>query len=223
MASALLEQSSVLREELTCPVCLDLYRDPHLLPCGHNFCLTCLRRLKRQSERGRFRCPECRDSHRSSGNFQKNFKLANIAEDYRRRGRAATAVAAAAAASVSKEPLSSSLAPQPAKTLFSVPCDYCPPVGAEAAGSAPPSEGPSFSAVSREQGEMQVSAAAAVSTLAVKTCLKCEVSMCQEHVKPHLELPAFREHPLTEPLNDFRKRKCLDHDEIYRYREASVQ
>uniref|UniRef100_A0A8C8DY77 RING-type domain-containing protein n=1 Tax=Oryzias sinensis TaxID=183150 RepID=A0A8C8DY77_9TELE len=80
MASARSEQSSVLQEELTCPVCLDLYRDPHLLPCGHNFCKNCLDRLKRQAERGRLRCPECRDSHRCSTNFQKNFKLTGEAE-----------------------------------------------------------------------------------------------------------------------------------------------
>lgn len=36
-------------------------------------------------------------------------------------------------------------------------------------------------------------------------------------MKPHLELPAFREHPLTEPLGDLRKRKCPQHDEMYRY------
>lgn len=36
-------------------------------------------------------------------------------------------------------------------------------------------------------------------------------------MKPHLELPAFREHPLTEPLGDLRKRKCPEHDEMYRY------
>ncbi|KAM4612122.1 E3 ubiquitin/ISG15 ligase TRIM25 isoform 1-T2 [Polymixia lowei] len=219
MASALLEQSSVLQEELTCPVCLDLYRDPHLLPCGHNFCMTCLRRLKRQAERGRFRCPECRDSHRTSANFQKNFKLANIAEDYRRHGRAAAAAEAAAAASASGDPPSSSLAPQPAKTTFPVPCDYCPPAGAEASARCSAGEGASGASgasVSGEGGQVLASASA-VSMFAVKTCLKCEVSMCQEHVKPHLELPAFREHPLTEPLDDFRKRKCLDHDEIYRY------
>uniref|UniRef100_A0A672KAP8 RING-type domain-containing protein n=1 Tax=Sinocyclocheilus grahami TaxID=75366 RepID=A0A672KAP8_SINGR len=81
------EDRSVLEEELTCPVCLDLYRDPHLLPCGHNFCLPCLRRLKSRSDHGRLRCPECRQSHRSSANWQKNFKLANIADGFRRRGQ----------------------------------------------------------------------------------------------------------------------------------------
>lgn len=202
MASALSDQSSVLQEELTCPVCLDLYRDPHLLPCGHNFCKFCLDRLKRQADRGRLRCPECRDSHRCGTHFQKNFKLANIADDYRRRRRAT-----AAASAVSAFKSSSQIAPQ-VTTISSVPCDYCPSAPAEASGF-----GASASAFQDGDDKQED---AARSGLAVKTCLKCEVSMCQQHVKPHLELPAFREHPLTEPVSDFWKRKCLDHEEIYR-------
>ncbi|KAM4714351.1 E3 ubiquitin/ISG15 ligase TRIM25 isoform 2-T2 [Anableps anableps] len=210
MASAHLDQSSVLQEELTCPVCLDLYRDPHLLPCGHNFCKICLDRLKRQAERGRVRCPECRENHQSSTSFQKNFKLANIADDYRRRRRA---TAAAATALKSQESLSS-LTAQRAKTVFAVQCDYCPPPAAEASGIGPFGDQSSAACLSQEGKDDQEGAS---STLAIKTCLKCEVSMCQEHLKPHLELPAFREHPLTDPLLDFWKRKCPDHDEIYRY------
>lgn len=204
MASALSDQGSVLQEELTCPVCLDLYRDPHLLPCGHNFCKICLDRLKRQADRGRLRCPECRDSHRCSTTFQKNFKLANIADDYRRRCRAAAAAGTALN-------LPSQTVPQ-VRTVFAIQCDYCPSVAAEA--SAPSVSGNESSSVLQDGDNKQE--AAARSGLAVKTCLKCEVSMCQEHVKPHLELPAFREHPLTDPVNDFWKRKCPDHDEIYR-------
>uniref|UniRef100_A0A1A7WW50 E3 ubiquitin/ISG15 ligase TRIM25-like n=1 Tax=Iconisemion striatum TaxID=60296 RepID=A0A1A7WW50_9TELE len=195
MASAPPEHSSVLQEELTCPVCLDLYRDPHLLPCGHNFCKTCLDRLTRQADRGRLRCPECRDSHRCGTSFQKNFKLANIADDYRRRRRATTDTA-----------LKSSMMPPRVTTVFAVQCDYCSSTSSDASGVSVSGE----ASAPQEEG-------AAASALAVKTCLKCEVSMCQEHVKPHLELPAFREHPLTDPMNDFWKRKCPEHDEIYRY------
>ncbi|KAM6918837.1 E3 ubiquitin/ISG15 ligase TRIM25-like [Xenentodon cancila] len=55
-------------------------------------------------------------------------------------------------------------------------------------------------------------------TLAVKTCLKCEVSMCKEHVKDHLERPAFTGHPLVGPLSDLVERKCPQHkDEVLRY------
>lgn len=218
MASGQSEQSRVLQEELTCPVCLDLYRDPHLLPCGHNFCKTCLDRLKRQADRGRFRCPECRDSHRCGLNFQKNFKLANIADDYRHRRRATTA---AATATKSRESVKSPLAAQHARNVFAVPCDYCPSASAEASGVCAKADGSSVASISQDSDGKHEAAAASV--FAVKTCLKCEVSMCQEHVKPHLELPAFREHPLTEPMNDFWKRKCPYHDEIYRYESPISQ
>ncbi|XP_028283542.1 E3 ubiquitin-protein ligase TRIM58-like isoform X2 [Parambassis ranga] len=54
--------------------------------------------------------------------------------------------------------------------------------------------------------------------LAIKTCLKCEVSLCKEHVKDHLELPVFTGHPLVEPLGDLLERKCPEHkDAVLRY------
>uniref|UniRef100_A0A3Q0RPA9 Uncharacterized protein n=1 Tax=Amphilophus citrinellus TaxID=61819 RepID=A0A3Q0RPA9_AMPCI len=205
--------SSVLQDELTCPVCLDLYRDPHLLPCGHNFCKTCLDRLKRQAERGHFRCPECRNSHRCGFNFQKNFKLANIADDYRHRRRDR---AVPATALKSRDLPSSSHVPHQSRNGFAVPCDYCPSVSTEAQAAVDTVEGSSAAPAFQDMGGRQGAAAPAL-MFAVKTCLKCEVSMCQEHIKPHLELPAFRMHPLTEPMNDFWKRKCPDHDEIYKY------
>lgn len=48
---------------------------------------------------------------------------------------------------------------------------------------------------------------------AVKTCLKCEVSLCGEHVKDHLERPAFADHPLAKPLGGISKKKCPVHKE----------
>uniref|UniRef100_A0A1A7X4N7 E3 ubiquitin/ISG15 ligase TRIM25-like n=2 Tax=Iconisemion striatum TaxID=60296 RepID=A0A1A7X4N7_9TELE len=55
-------------------------------------------------------------------------------------------------------------------------------------------------------------------TLAFKTCLKCEVSLCQEHIRDHLELPVFTGHPLVTPLNDLQERRCPQHkDAVLRY------
>ncbi|KAK5602978.1 hypothetical protein CRENBAI_017289 [Crenichthys baileyi] len=57
-----------------------------------------------------------------------------------------------------------------------------------------------------------------IKTPAFKTCLKCEVSLCREHVKDHLELRVFTGHPLVEPLSDLLERKCPQHqDEVLRY------
>lgn len=43
--------------------------------------------------------------------------------------------------------------------------------------------------------------------------MKCEVSLCGEHVKDHLERPAFADHPLAKPLGGISKKKCPVHKE----------
>lgn len=45
-----------LQDDLTCPVCRDIFRDPLLLPCTHSFCRVC---LEKSWERNKL-CPVCR-------------------------------------------------------------------------------------------------------------------------------------------------------------------
>uniref|UniRef100_A0A8C5WMH1 Tripartite motif containing 25 n=1 Tax=Leptobrachium leishanense TaxID=445787 RepID=A0A8C5WMH1_9ANUR len=49
---------------------------------------------------------------------------------------------------------------------------------------------------------------------AAKTCMTCMASFCQEHLQPHLESLAFRDHPLSHPIKDLHLRKCMDHGKI---------
>ncbi|XP_053235245.1 E3 ubiquitin-protein ligase TRIM7-like [Podarcis raffonei] len=68
-----------LREEATCPICLEYFRDPVIIPeCGHNFCRSCLIRCWGESE-GEASCPQCREiiQHR---NLIPNRPLANVVE-----------------------------------------------------------------------------------------------------------------------------------------------
>ena len=49
-----------LREEVSCPVCTNIYTDPKHLPCLHSFCLQCLNHWHRSSHgRDTIRCPKC--------------------------------------------------------------------------------------------------------------------------------------------------------------------
>lgn len=63
MATATENSSNQMERLTTCPVCLDKFRTPKLLPCMHTFCLTpCLTNLVDPRARS-LRCPECRREH----------------------------------------------------------------------------------------------------------------------------------------------------------------
>ncbi|XP_014913086.1 tripartite motif-containing protein 16-like [Poecilia latipinna] len=49
---------------------------------------------------------------------------------------------------------------------------------------------------------------------AVKTCLVCLVSYCQNHVKLHYESPAFKKHKLVEPCKNLEENICSHHGEV---------
>lgn len=76
----------VMEEELTCPVCLELYADPLILACSHSMCKKCLEEilnnLSRNLESDGFQCPSCRRMiDLTRDNFHKlpkNLALENI-------------------------------------------------------------------------------------------------------------------------------------------------
>lgn len=45
-------QTGAMEEELKCPVCGSLFKDPILLPCSHNVCLGCARNITVQTPEG---------------------------------------------------------------------------------------------------------------------------------------------------------------------------
>ena len=50
----------VLEKEVTCPLCLDIFKEPKKLPCDHVYCKECLRGLALRSINATISCPECR-------------------------------------------------------------------------------------------------------------------------------------------------------------------
>uniref|UniRef100_A0A0K0F6I7 RING finger protein nhl-1 (inferred by orthology to a C. elegans protein) n=1 Tax=Strongyloides venezuelensis TaxID=75913 RepID=A0A0K0F6I7_STRVS len=51
-----------IEQLLTCPICLERFKNPKLLACQHTFCLHCLDGYA-ESSIGKLKCPECRAEH----------------------------------------------------------------------------------------------------------------------------------------------------------------
>lgn len=67
---------SLPEEDLTCPVCCDIFTDPVLLSCSHSFCRGC---LKHCWDTGIRECPVCRKKA-SKCNPPCNLALKNVCE-----------------------------------------------------------------------------------------------------------------------------------------------
>uniref|UniRef100_A0A3B3SEN0 RING-type domain-containing protein n=1 Tax=Paramormyrops kingsleyae TaxID=1676925 RepID=A0A3B3SEN0_9TELE len=50
-------------EQFNCPVCLDLPNDPVTIPCGHSYCMECIKDYWVKDDHiGIYSCPQCRQT-----------------------------------------------------------------------------------------------------------------------------------------------------------------
>ncbi|NXB80392.1 TRI25 ligase, partial [Donacobius atricapilla] len=163
---------SGLEEELTCSICLCLFSSPVTVPCGHNFCASCLE-LSWAGLSGGFSCPQCRATFAGRPQLQKNTVLCRVVEQL--QGRAGAKGEEEENEDEDGEARGCWAGEPP------VPCDSC-------------REAP-----------------------AVQTCLTCTASFCAEHLRPHRDSPAFRDHQLCPPLRDLQLRKCPQHNRLFEF------
>ncbi|XP_045906800.1 zinc-binding protein A33-like [Micropterus dolomieu] len=71
--------ASRLEEDLCCPVCQDIFKDPVILSCCHSFCKGCLQSW--WTERGSQDCPVCKRRH-SKEMLPPNFALKSLCESF---------------------------------------------------------------------------------------------------------------------------------------------
>ena len=71
--------SKIPTKHLECPVCMDIFRDPRMLPCAHTICKGCLESLIRDSS---IECPACRAKHaippHNADGFPRNWVVAGM-------------------------------------------------------------------------------------------------------------------------------------------------
>ncbi|XP_053542264.1 tripartite motif-containing protein 16-like [Ictalurus punctatus] len=81
MAEASISVDQLSVDQFSCPVCLDLLKDPVTIPCGHSFCKVCINDCWDQEEKsGVYRCPQCRDTFTLRPVLRRNNMLAEVVE-----------------------------------------------------------------------------------------------------------------------------------------------
>ncbi|KTG43460.1 hypothetical protein cypCar_00010063 [Cyprinus carpio] len=77
----------VNQEQFSCPICMDLLRDPVTIPCGHNYCMECIKSFWEQKNQKKLcSCPECRQTFSPRPALNKNTLFAEVVEKLRQTG-----------------------------------------------------------------------------------------------------------------------------------------
>ncbi|XP_050821413.1 probable E3 ubiquitin-protein ligase MID2 isoform X1 [Gopherus flavomarginatus] len=176
-----------LESELTCPICLELFEDPLLLPCAHSLCFSCAHRILVSSCSSSesiepitaFQCPTCRYvislNHRGLEGLKRNVTLQNIIDRFQKASLSGPN-------SPSESRRERTYRKSPAMSSERIACQFCE--------QDPPRD-------------------------AVKTCITCEVSYCDRCLRAtHPNKKPFTSHRLVEPVPDthFRGLTCLEHE-----------
>lgn len=79
--------STVLQKDAEtyhCPVCLDILQQPVTLPCGHSYCMDCIKAFwVDQDEKMGYSCPQCRETFTPRPSLRRNIMLTELVEKLR--------------------------------------------------------------------------------------------------------------------------------------------
>ncbi|XP_043954673.1 tripartite motif-containing protein 16-like [Gambusia affinis] len=158
-----MEKRGVQMDKISCSICLDLLKDPVTIPCGHSYCMNCIKNHWDGEDQSRiYSCPQCKKEFIPRPDLEKDITLSELVVNLRK----------------------TELLADPHSHYFAgsedVVCDVC---------------------TGRKRK-------------AVKSCLTCPASYCENHLQPHYDAPPLKKHKLVNPSKSLQENICSHHDEV---------
>ncbi|XP_076738976.1 E3 ubiquitin/ISG15 ligase TRIM25-like [Maylandia zebra] len=156
-------ENQVNRDKLCCSICLDLLKEPVTIPCGHSYCMNCVKSYwDEEDQKETHSCPQCRQTFTPRPALVRNTVIADLVEETKKTG------------------------------LQAAKADLC----------------------HAEHEDVSCDVCTETKLKAVKSCLQCLASYCEQHLQPHYESSAFKKHKLVDPSQQLQEIMCPRHNEV---------